>query len=427
MNLSYADGHLSVGQRTFFYGWLLLAACFLIQWLGSVLWMNSYGVYTIKLQEEFGWSMTVLAGAFAMIRLESGLLGPIQGWMTDKYGPRFVLLAGIALFGAGLVTFSLIETMPGFFLSVALIAVGSSLGGWATLMVAIVSWFDKHRSKAIALTQLGFPVGGLCVPIIALGMEAFGWRTVALASAGVLVLVAIPLAISIKPAPQRIGAVPENAGGGPGTVQAEGTSFTWRQAVSTSAFWFISIGHAMSLLAVSSILMHLIPHLTHGLQLDLVTASLIFSVMTGLQMAGMLAGGFLGDHFNKRIVSMICMWCHCAGLLAIVYVDGQLGIIVFLLMHGLSWGIRGPLMVGIRADYFGAASFGTIMGISSMIVMLGMTAGPLFCGWLYDVYGNYDLAFTCVAIACGVGSVCFWLARPPKLALGDDASSVSPG
>ncbi|MFN3237428.1 MAG: MFS transporter, partial [Pseudomonadales bacterium] len=75
-----------------------------------------------------------------------------------------------------------------------------------------------------------------------------------------------------------------------------------------------------------------------------------------------------------------------------------------------------PLMVGIRADYFGAASFGTIMGLSSMIVMLGMTAGPLFCGWLYDTYGNYDLAFTSVAIASAVGSLCFWFAKPPQLA-----------
>jgi MFS family permease len=415
MSISYADGNLSIGQRTVFYGWLLLGACFLIQWLGSVLWMNSYGVYTIKLQEEFGWSMTVLAGAFAMIRLESGLLGPIQGWMTDKYGPRFVLILGLITFGAGLVTFSLIQTITGFFLSVALIAVGSSLGGWATLMVAIVSWFDKHRSKAIALTQLGFPVGGLCVPLIALGMEGFGWRTMAVVSAVILIAVAIPLAVAIKPAPKQIGAQSEDEEGDSESVQVEGTSFTWRQAVATSSFWFISIGHAMSLLAVSSVLMHLIPHLTNGLKLDLVTASLIFSVMTGLQMTGMLIGGFLGDHFNKRIVSMVCMWCHCAGLLAIVYVEGQLSIIIFLGMHGLSWGIRGPLMVGIRADYFGAASFGTIMGISSMIVMLGMTAGPLFCGWLYDIYGNYDLAFTCVAIACGVGSVCFWLARPPKL------------
>ena len=174
-SLSYSNGNLTVGQRSFFYGWVIVAAALVIQWLASVLWMNSYGVYTIKLQEDFGWSMTVLAGAFAMIRLESGLLGPLQGWMTDRYGPRLILLLGITLFSIGLVFFAYIETVLGFFVSVALIAVGSSLEGWATLTVAIVHWFDKHRSKAIALCQLGFPLGGLCVPLIAYGIDILTW------------------------------------------------------------------------------------------------------------------------------------------------------------------------------------------------------------------------------------------------------------
>lgn len=414
-SLSYQNGILTIGQKQLFYGWVIVAACFTIQWLASVLWMNSYGVYTIKLQQDFGWSMTVLSGAFAMIRLESGLLGPIQGWMSDRFGPRFVLLLGIATFSAGLVLFSFIQTVTGFFVAVALIAVGSSLGGWATLTVAIVSWFDKHRSKAIAFTQLGFPIGGLCVPLIAYGIDFFTWRTMAVVSAGILLVLAVPLAFAVLRPPKPVGVTTSDESGEGDQIQVEGTSFTWKQALATRSFWLISIGHAMSLLSVSSILMHLIPHLTNGLKLDLITASLIFSWMTGMQMTGMLLGGFLGDHFNKRIVSMICMWFHCAGLLSIVYVDGQLGLVLFVLLHGLSWGIRGPLMVGIRADYFGAASFGTIMGLSSMIVMLGMTAGPLFCGWLYDTHGNYDLAFTSIAIASAVGSLCFWFAKPPQL------------
>ncbi|MFT5102221.1 MAG: OFA family oxalate/formate antiporter-like MFS transporter [Planctomycetaceae bacterium] len=418
-NKRNSHGMVSIGGRQVFYGWLIVGACLVIQWLASVLWMNSYGVYAIKLQHEFGWSMTVLAGAFAMIRLESGLLGPIQGWMADRYGPRFVMLLGIFLFSTGMVLFGFVDSLTGFFVSVALIAVGSSLGGWATISVAIVNWFDKHRSKAIALAQLGFPLGGLCVPLVTLGIDAFSWRTMAFVSAGILIAIAIPLAIAILPPPKRIGALGEKPLPGEDSNTSETTvlqdnSFTWRQAVATKSFWLISVGHAMSLLSVSAILMHLIPHLTNGLKLDLLTASIIFSWMTGMQLFGMLLGGFLGDYFNKRIVSMICMLGHCAGLLAIVHVEGQLGLILFVVIHGLCWGIRGPLMVSIRADYFGAASFGTIMGISSLIVMTGMTAGPLISGWLYDVYGNYDIAFTSMAIASGLGSLCFWFARPPE-------------
>ena len=70
-------------------------------------------------------------------------------------------------------------------------------------------------------------------------------------------------------------------------------------------------------------------------------------------------------------------------------------------------------MVALRADYFGPKSFGTIMGISSLIVMIGMTVGPIVCGVLYDLYGNYELAFTIMALCSLTGGLCFWFAKPP--------------
>ena len=72
-----------------------------IQGLAAVTWMHSYGAYTLHLQEEFGWSMSVLSLAFAITRLESGLLGPIQGWLVDKYGPRLIAIVGTLIFSIG--------------------------------------------------------------------------------------------------------------------------------------------------------------------------------------------------------------------------------------------------------------------------------------------------------------------------------------
>ena len=84
-------------------------------------------------------------------------------------------------------------------------------------------------------------------------------------------------------------------------------------------------------------------------------------------------------------------------------------------VHGLAWGIRGPLMTAIRADYFGSASFGTIMGFSSLIVMFGMTLGPVFAGYIADVSGDYQLAFIVLAAVSLLGALCFFLATPPKV------------
>ena len=142
-----------------FYGWWIVLACVGIQGLAAVTWMHSYGAYTLHLQEEFGWSMSVLSLAFAITRLESGLLGPIQGWLVDKYGPRLIAIVGTLIFSIGFLYFGFVNSIPSYFVAFVLIALGSSLGGFATLMVSIVSWFEKHRAKAIAVsyTHLTLP------------------------------------------------------------------------------------------------------------------------------------------------------------------------------------------------------------------------------------------------------------------------------
>ena len=88
-------------------------------------------------------------------------------------------------------------------------------------------------------------------------------------------------------------------------------------------------------------------------------------------------------------------------------------ITLFVLLHGLAWGARGPLMQALRADYFGSSSFGSIMGISSLIVMLGTTLGPLIAGILADWTGSYRAGFLVLAALAAVGMSFFVLATPP--------------
>ena len=401
-----------------FYGWYIVIAATGIQWLAAMTWMHSYGAYTTLLRDEFGWSMTTLSWAFALTRMESGLLGPIQGYWVDRYGPRRILTIGTLIFGIGFFVFAMVDSIPTFFFAFILIALGSSLGGWATLMVSIVNWFDKHRSMAVAWSQIGFSLGGLSVPLVTAGLVTFGWRTMAVVSGVGILIIAGLLVQIVRHRPDEKGEVPdgipkqETADGKP---HPEPLSMTWAQARREPSFWLVSGGHAFSLLTVSSLLMHLIPHLTTSMNYSLVNAAFVFGCMTATQLVGLFLGGYLGDRFDKRILCVVCMFGHFIGLLAVTYATNVAWLVLFVLAHGLGWGIRGPLMVALRADYFGPKSFGTIMGFSSLIVMIGMTTGPIFCGWLFDLDGNYQRAFTIMAFASLLGSICFWAARPPRM------------
>ncbi len=399
-----------------------------VVWLSALLWMHSYGAYVVLLQEDFGWSKTVLAVAFALTRIESGILGPAQGWLTDRFGPRIIMSVGTVIFGVGFMLFANIDSLLGFYLTFALMAVGSSIGGFGTLVVSVVNWFRRHRAKALALSQLGISLGGLSVPIIVLCLDSFGWRATAFYSGVLVLLVGLPLVQVFRHRPEEKGEQPDGipldwAADGNRPTGVVGRDYSAREAMHTWQFWLISVGHATALLAVSSVMVHLVPHLSEGLGYSLSLSGAAFALMTGFLLVGQLTGGYLGDRFNKRLICTLCMIGHGAALLLIAFATSPLAVLAFSILHGLSWGMRGPQMMALRADYFGPSSFGTIMGFSSLVVMLGTAPGPVIAGYMADVSGSYQSGFTLLGVLCLLGSVSFHLATPPKELPHDEAAS----
>ena len=401
-----------------FYGWWIVAIAFFVMYLGSLFWIQSYGAYAVVFNREFGWSMTLLSGAYVLTRVESGLLGPFQGWMVDRYGPRIIISIGLLMHGIGLLCLTLVETLPVYYLVVIIISVGISLGGFQTLMISIVNWFQRHRTKAIALAQLGSSLGGLSVPMLAYGLEHFGWRTIAVTTGFVAIFLGIPLVQNIRHRPEEKGEVVD----GKITVKHFNNrvetnnkivSLSWQNALKTRAFWFISVGHAIALLSVSTVLVHLIPHLTKKLGMGLTEAGMVFSTVSISQILGLSCGGYLGDRFSKRIICFYCMIFHGSGMLVLAFFDTYPMLLLFSVLHGIAWGIRGPQMVAIRADYFGTISFGKILGISSMVVMFGTMVGPIICGLVVDHYGTYQNAFISIGLISYIGALFFYFARKP--------------
>ena len=411
-------------QGHIFRGWWLVGAGGLVQFTGAILFFQAFGAYFLLIEDEFGWSKALLAGAFALARLESGLLGPIQGWMIDRYGPRAVIRWGLIIFGLALIGFSQIETIVEFYVYFFFIALGTSLGGFLSVTTALVNWFSKHRAKALAMSQLGFSFGGILVPITIFSLETIGWRSTAVVSGIIVLMVAWPLTRIIDHRPEDIGETPDGIPYQEPTRSStshnsknppayRGSDFTAGEALRTRAFWFMALGHGTALLIIGAVMVHLILHLNGRLGYSLTTAGLVISLLTGMQIIGQVSAGFLGDRFDKRLIVGVCMGFHAAGMLLLAYAENLWMIAGFAVLHGIAWGTRGPLMQAIRADYFGASNFGVIMGWSSLIVMIGMALGPLYAGYMADRTGNYVSAFTTLAICALFGGIFFLLAKKP--------------
>ena len=132
---------------------------------------------------------------------------------------------------------------------------------------------------------------------------------------------------------------------------------------------------------------HAIAHMKESLAYTVSGAALVITLVTLFQIGGVMIGWVIGDRFEKRLIAAACMLMHCLGLLSLTYAtSATMLVIAFAALHGVAWGLRGPFMHAIRADYFGRSAIGMILGLSFMIIVIGQIGGPMIAGLLADMH-----------------------------------------
>ena len=409
-------------MKRVFYGWWMVGAGSLMQFVQGTLLLQSFGAYFAVLRDDRGWSKTELSGAAALHQVEAAILGPLLGWILDRFGPQWVIRAGVLIFGTGFILLSTIDSLLAFYGAFIVTALGASLCGFFPLNVALIHWFEKKRARALSSMQIGMATGGLCVPLVAWALATWGWRTTAFASGIIIIAVCLPLSFFIRRRPEDMGEVMDGAGPVSRDSISESQSedrestrdFTAREALRTPAFWLLSLGHGFALFVVMGVNTHAITHMKEGLGYTIEAASLVITLQTVAQLCGVGVGAWIGDRLNKRLMSAACMLGHMGGLLFLTYASNLAMVVAYALLHGAAWGLRGPMMQAIRADYFGRSAIGMILGLSFMIMVIGQVGGPMIAGIMADITGNYRAGFTTLALLAGLGSVFFLMARRPE-------------
>jgi MFS family permease len=402
-------------MKRIFYGWWMVGAGSGLQLLQSALLMQSFGAYVAVLRDDRGWSKTALSGAAALQQMEAAILGPVLGWIIDRFGPQGLIRIGVVTFGIGFMLLSTIDSLAGFYGAFIVMAIGSSFCGFFPINVALIHWFSRWRARALSSLSLGLALGGVFVPLIAWSITTQGWRATAFYSGIAYIALGLPLAMVIRRRPEDFG---YNVDGLPARVEEEqttsmGADFTVREALRTPAFWLISLGHGFALLVVHAVNVHAITHMKEGLGYSVESASLFITLMTFGQMAGVGVGWAIGDRYDKRLIAAACMLMHMTGLLLLTFSLSHAMVVGFAVLHGVAWGLRGPFMQALRADYFGRSSIGMILGISYMIIVVGQVGGPMVAGVLADATGDYRVGFTTLALLAGLGSLFFVFAKKP--------------
>jgi sugar phosphate permease len=408
-------------MKRIFYGWWMVGAGSVMQFVQGTLLLHAFGAYFAVLRDDRGWSKTELSGAAAMHQLEAAVLGPVLGWFLDRFGAQWVIRTGVIVFGCGFMLLSTIESLLAFYAAFIMTALGASLCGFFPMNVALIHWFERKRARALSMMQIGMAAGGLLVPLVAWALATWGWRATAFASGVLVIAICLPLSFVIRHRPEDHGLrmdgyVPVAAESIAGLKDEKPDStrdFTAREALRTPAFWLLSLGHGFALFVVMGVNTHAITHMKEGLGYTIEAASLVITLQTVAQLCGVGIGAWIGDRLNKRLISAGCMLGHMAGLLFLTYAANAAMVVAYALLHGGAWGLRGPMMQAIRADYFGRSAIGMILGLSFMIIVIGQVGGPMIAGILSDLTGNYRAGFTVLALLAGLGSAFFLFAKRP--------------
>ena len=278
----------------------------------------------------------------------------------------------------------------------------------------------------MGLAMVGMGIGALAlIPVIAWlinpDADRLGWRHTAEILAVVALVSAVVLPKIIRNKPEDIGDYPDGKPPAPAATQAEGGSpsepeleLTIGQALRTQAFWCISFGHGFGSMAVLAIMSHL-GLLLRDVGYDVQTTGWVITVQTAVAIVFQFFGGWIGDRMPKNIALFIFTAIQGVGVVFLTLGPSLFYFYAFAVLFGIGFGGRTPLTTAIRGDYFGRASFGKILGISTVPMnILLLIAAPLV-GFMRDELGDYNQAFLLMAGFNTLGAVLFLIARRPKL------------
>jgi MFS family permease len=146
---------------------------------------------------------------------------------------------------------------------------------------------------------------------------------------------------------------------------------------------------------------------------DVQTTAWVVAVYTAVSMVFQLVGGIVGDRVPKRVALAIFTFVQ-AGAVVLLTVASTLPMLyLFAVVFGMGFGGRNPLTTAIRGEYFGRASYGKILGLSTVPMNILLLVAPPLAGFLRDVQGTYTQAFLGLAALNVLGGILFLNAKKP--------------
>jgi len=402
-----------VARGRVFYGWVVLAAAIAVIMVGVGITF-ALAVFLKPLEEEFGWSRSLISGIALLNWVIFGVGAFAWGALSDRVGTRRVVAAGAGLLGAAMLLSSRVEAAWQLYAAFGILGAAGSSAFYVPLSAMATRWFAARRGLALGLISAGMGLGILVVPPLARALiTAVGWRTT-FALFGLLTwAVAFAVVRLLHDRPADVGLEAYGGNGSPAAALSRPGGMTPGDALRHPAFWVIALVHFACCAAHSGPIFHMVAH-AMDLGAPKMAAAAMLGLSGGTSIAGRIGSGLCADRFGAKpaLVGMLAL--QAATLSTYLVAEGTVPLFGVALVFGVAYGGAMPLYAFVAREYFGEFVIGTAFGGIFFLSAIGMGLGAYAGGGLHDLLGSYwslHLGSTLV----GAAAVAVALAlRPPQ-------------
>ncbi len=385
-----------------------LAVTFTLNLFGRGL-ADTYTVFLLPLEREFGWSRAQLTSVYAVYLLVNGATAPLVGLMFDRVGPRWVYGVGMACLGAAFFLAQGLASLWQFYLFVGvLVGLGVSFNGMVPGSALLARWYRARLSAAIGVAFSGIGVGAVVfIPLAQYLVSHYDWRF-AYRALGFAMLALVPVVLLAVPWRRYAAGHPEYRA--VAKHHAAGEGWTLRAAMGTRIYWGLAQVFFCTAAGMFSVIVQLVAFLIDAGFSPLAAAS-AFGFIGMLSALSVMGSGFIADRFGYRQTVTASFVGTSAGMLLLLAISEWPSwslLALFVPVFGLCMGTRGPIVSSVCARHFAGPRVATIYGTIYASNALGAAFGSLMGGWLHDQSGGYQVGVGFALAFIALAAAPFW-------------------
>lgn len=379
------------------YGWVVVGASLLLMGIGTgALYVS---VVALKLiAAEFDWPRSIPSLGYSLAVLGMGFGGILMGRWSDRSGvtaPAFLAAVMIPL-GAYLASFS--QGVWGFVATHAvLIGFFGIAGVFTPLMANVARWFDRRRGLAVGIVAAGQGLAGaVWPPVFRLLNDAVGWRDTFVLFALFALATMAPLVFLLRPRPPA-------ASDADALTSRSGDDARILGLGKNRVHGMLCCASVGCCVAMAMPMVHIVAHAT-DLGYTHARAAELLAALLGSAFISRLLWGLVSDRIGGLRTLMYGSLCQALILTLFVFTDSLPGLYLVSVLFGLGYGGIIPAYTVIVRELFPFAEIGWRIGVVYLFATVGMAAGGILGGMVFDLSGGYAIAFV-IGILFNLGNL----------------------